>query len=52
MKIERIDKMVAFRTTGSEVVKLRQIAEREQCSMAVILRRIFRRGLALEKAKS
>lgn len=52
MKIERLDTLISFRTSKSELSRVVKIARFEDRSISQVIRRIFRRGLALEKAKS
>ena len=51
MKIDRLDVMLSFRATTSEHKQIKEIAEQEERRLADVIRRIFRRGLALEKKR-
>lgn len=48
MKSDRLDAQMNFRSTRAEWVRVQQMAQREDCGCARVIRRLFRRGLAIE----
>lgn len=52
MKAERLDVQLNFRATKAEQDRITRIAEKEDRPIAQVIRRLFRRGLAVvEKTK-